>query len=150
MTSTPQRTPRQVMEAYLMEVVTNGRLDLIEELAQPDMVDEANQAFNGPPGRAGLVAHAKGFGRNISDLSVTVDQIVAGEDDVMAKWTFTGKLNGPWLGQTPTGKIFSCTAFSFFRLRDGLIDHYRVWLHANLDTPVVFDSANPQALLAKG
>lgn len=150
MTSTPQRTPRQVMETYLEEVVTNGRLELIEELAQPDMIDEANQAFNGPPGRAGLVAHAKGFRRNISGLSVTVNEIVAGDDAVMAKWTFTGKLTGPWLGQTPTGKEFSCTAFSFFRLRDGLIDHYRVWLYANLETPVVFDSANPQALLAKG
>ena len=33
MTSTPKRTPRQVMQTYLEEVVVNGRLELIEELA---------------------------------------------------------------------------------------------------------------------
>ncbi len=143
MATHPKRTPRELMEAYLTEVVINGRLELIDELAQPDMVDEANQAFNGPPGRAGLVAHAKGFRRNISDLKVSIDQLVAGEDDVMARWSFTGRLVGPWLGSTPTGEEVSCTAFSFFRIRDGLIDHYRVWLHAMLDEPVVFDSANP-------
>lgn len=148
MNTTPQRSPRQLMETYLQEVVVQGRLDLIEELAQPDMVDQANQAFNGPPGRAGLVAHAKGFRRNIDDLSVTIDQIVAGGEEVMAQWSFTGRLVGPWLGQAPTGEEISCTVFSFFRLRDGLIDHYRVWLHASLDRPVVFDSANPASLLA--
>jgi predicted ester cyclase len=96
------------------------------------------------------VAHAKGFRRNIDDLSVTIDQIVAGGEEVMAQWSFTGRLVGPWLGQTPTGDEISCTAFSFFRLRDGLIDHYRVWLHANLDRSVVFDSANPHLLQAQG
>jgi len=134
------------MEAYLTEVVVNGRLELIEELAHPDMVDEANQAFGGPPGREGLVAHARGFGRNISDLKVSIDQIVAGTDEVMAKWSFTGKLVGPWLGSTPTGKEISCTAFSFFTIRDGRISFYRVWLHAMLDEPVIFDSSSPNPL----
>lgn len=146
MAPSPVRTPRQLMETYLTEVVINGRLDLIEELALPDMVDEANAAFNGPPGREGLVAHARGFGRNISDLKVTIDQIVADTDQVMAKWSFTGKLVGPWLGRTPTGKEISCTAFSFFTVKDSRISFYRVWLHAMLDEPVVFDSSKPATL----
>ncbi|MDF1722745.1 MAG: ester cyclase [Minwuia sp.] len=149
MTTTPKRTPRQLMEAYLNEVVANGRLDLIEELALPDMVDEANQAFGGPPGREGLVAHARGFGRNISDLKITIEEIVADTDQVMAKWSFTGKLIGPWLGRTPTGDEMSCTAFSFFKVKDGRISFYRVWLHAMLDEPVVFDSSNPGSLVSK-
>jgi hypothetical protein len=39
-----------LMRTYLEEVVAKARLELIEELAYPDMVDEANQAFSGPPG----------------------------------------------------------------------------------------------------
>lgn len=148
MASSPQRTPRQLMETYLNEVVANGRLDLIGELALPDMVDEANAAFGGPPGRAGLVAHAKGFGRNVSDLKISIDEIVAGTDQVMAKWSFTGKLVGPWLGRTPTGEALSCTAFSFFTVKDSRISFYRVWLHAMLDEPVVFDSSNPGSLVS--
>jgi len=51
-------TPRALIETYLVDVAQHGRLELIEQLALVDMVDEANRAFGGPPGRAGLVAHA--------------------------------------------------------------------------------------------
>ncbi|WP_416896550.1 MAG: ester cyclase [Minwuia sp.] len=136
-------TPSQLMETYLTEVAQKGRLELIDELAQPDMVDEANQAFGGPPGRAGLIAHVVGFRRNIGDLEVTVDRIVAGEDEVMAKWSFRGRLVGPWLGRTPDGDEVSGDCFSFFDLKDGLISRYRVWFCAQFDEAVVFDSSNP-------
>ena len=131
------------METYLVEVAQHGRLELIERLALVDMVDEANQAFGGPPGRAGLVAHVKGFRRAIGDLRVTVDRIVAGTDEVMAWWSFTGQHVGPWLGQAPTGRAISGTVFSFFDLLEGRISRYRVWVHAGFENPVVFDSSHP-------
>jgi predicted ester cyclase len=107
------------------------------------MVDEANQAFGGPTGRDGLVAHVVGFRRNVGDLRLTIDRIVAGTDDVMAWWSFTGIHVGPRLGRTPTGQEISGTTFSFFDRVDGRISRYRVWLHAVLDEPVVFDSSRP-------
>lgn len=131
------------MEKYLLEVVANGRLDLIEDLALPDMVDEANQAFGGPAGRNGLVAHVVGFRRNVGQLRLDIGRIVAGADDVMAWWSFTGVHLGPWLGRAPTGEEISGTAFSFFDLVDDRISRYRVWLHAVLDEPIVFDSSRP-------
>ena len=91
--------PKQLMRTYLEEVVNNGQLDLIDELAHRDVVDEANQAFNGPPGRAGLVAHVKGFRRNIDALDITITRIVGDDTTVMSWWSFTGIHAGPWLGQ---------------------------------------------------
>lgn len=137
------RTPKEVMETYLQEVCVEGRLELIEALAQPDMVDEANQAFGGPPGREGLVAHVVGFRRNIGDPRISIERIVAGQNEVMAHWSFTGSHIGPWLGKTPTGQEISATVFSFFDLADGRIARYRVWLCAQFDEPVVFDSSRP-------
>lgn len=134
------------MRTYLVEVVGNGQLDLIDELANPDMVDEANQAFGGPPGRAGLVAHVFGFRRNVGDLKVTVERIVGGGDRVMGWWSFTGTHQGPWLNRPPTGKEISGSVFSFFDLADGRIDRYGVWMHAVLDQPVVFDTSRPELL----
>ena len=131
------------METYLTDVVVDGRLDIIEAIAQPDMVDEANQAFGGPPGRDGLVAHVVGFRRNIGNLRVSIDRIVANADEVMAWWSFTGSHDGPWLGRKPTGRQISGTVFSFFDLVDGRISRYRVWLCAQFDEPVVFDSSQP-------
>ena len=136
------------METYLNEVAANDRLDLIEELAHPDMVDEANQAFGGPPGREGLVQHVVGFRRAVDDLQIEIHRIVAGENDVMAQWSFRGVHFRPWLGRAPSQRPVSGIVFSFFDLRDGRISRYGLWLHALLDEPVLFDSANPRRAAA--
>lgn len=132
------RDPAQLMRIYLDEVVREGRLERIEEIAWEDMVDEANQAFGGPPGRAGLVAHVVGFRRNVTGLSLAINQIVAGRDAVMAWWSFEGVHSGPWLGRMPTGKAVSGTVFSFFDLRDGRVARYGLWLQASFPEAVTF------------
>ena len=136
-------SPTELMTTYLFEVVGSGRLELIEQLALPDMVDEANVAFGGPPGRDGLVAHVKGFRRAMDGLELSIDRIVAGDHEVMAWWSFSGTHVKPWLGRNPSGDQISGTVFSFFELVDGRISRYRLWLHAMLDEPVVFDSSRP-------
>ena len=128
------------MHTYLHEVVARAKLNLIDELAHEDMVDEANAAFGGPPGRAGLVAHARGFLKHVQDVEVLVQQIVGNEQQAMGWWSFEGKLAGPWLGRKPTGERFGAEVFSFFDLREGRIERYRLWLHAALTPPVIFDS----------
>lgn len=136
-------TPFALMQTYLDDVVAGGQLDRIEELAHDDMVDEANQAFGGPPGRAGLVAHVKGFRRNIPDAEVSIERIVAGDSEVMAWWRFSGTHSGPWLGREPTGRQISATVFSFFELDTGKVRRYRLWLCASFPELVVFDSTRP-------
>jgi len=54
------RAPAEIMETYLIEVGGKGRFDLIDEIAHPDMIDEANQAF-GAARRAILRCGARGF-----------------------------------------------------------------------------------------
>ncbi|MEM7541077.1 MAG: hypothetical protein AAF384_05760 [Pseudomonadota bacterium] len=62
----------------------------------------------------------------------------------MAWWSFHGIHAGPWFRDAATNEPIYGTVFSFFELQDALISHYRVWLHAALDPPVVFDSSNPK------
>ncbi len=133
-----------LMQTYLDEVVQNGRIELIEELAHADVIDEANLAFRGPPGRAGLIAHARGFNRNITKVKVTVKRIVGDQTSVMAWWSFTGIHAGPWLGRPQSDKPISGNVFSFFDLVDGKISRYSLYLHAAFDDPMVFDSTSPQ------
>ena len=129
-----------VMRSFIEDVVTNGQLHLIDELAHPDMVDEANQAFGGPPGRDGLVAHVIGFRKNISQPQIEIRAVVGSDSQVMAWWSFSGIHSGPWLGIKPTNEAFTAEVFSFFSLREGRIERYRLWLHAALNPPVTFDS----------
>ena len=135
---------KKLMEIYLIEVGQNGRLDLIETIAQPDMIDEANRAFGGPAGRDGLIAHVKTFRRQIGELKLEIKQIVGNENEVMAHWFFTGIHRGTWLGRKATGKDVSADVFSFFTLKEGMISYYRLWLHAMLDIPIIFDSSLPK------
>lgn len=134
----------QLMRTYLERVVAAGEVELIDDIAHEDMVDEANAFFGGPAGRAGLVAHVKGFHRCIADAAVTIDRIVGNEDSVMAWWSFAGRHVGPWLGVPPTGDPIEATVFSFLDLDDGLVSRYRLWLHAGFAEPVVFDSSRPE------
>lgn len=133
----------ELMRTYLERVVAGSEIALIDDLAHEDMVDEANQFFGGPPGRAGLVAHVVGFHRCIGDLAVSVERIVGNADAVMGWWSFAGRHVGPWLGLPPTGEPITATVFSFFELDDGRIRRYRVWLCGDFDPQVVFDSSRP-------
>ncbi len=129
-----------LMETFLVQVVGQGRLELIDELAHPDMIDEANQVFGGPPGRAGLVAHVKGFRRNIADAEIAIQKIVGNDNEVMAWWSFEGTHVGPWLNQPATGKTIRATIFSFFTLQASQITRYQLCLNAEFEPPIYFDS----------
>ena len=135
-----ERTPSELIRTYLIEVVRDGHIDLIDELALPDMVDEANLAYGGPPGRAGLRQHVIGFRRHITELELSIERVVADDQQVMAWWSFHGRHTGPWLGKAPTGEPIDGTVFSFFDLARSRIARYGVWLHAGFEPPVVFDS----------
>ena len=137
------KTPEQVVQTYLMEAGLKGNLSVLEEIAQPDMVDEANQIFGGPEGREGLVQHVVGFRRAVANVDIQIKRIVAGDSDVMAWWSFSGIHARPWMGREPSGKSISGNVFSFFDLKDGKISRYRLWLNAELaDESVSFDSTS--------
>ena len=124
-----------------MEAGLKGDLSVLEDIAQPDMVDEANLVFGGPAGREGLVQHVVGFRRAVADLEIKIKRIVPGDNEIMAWWSFGGTHVRPWLGREPSGKPISGNVFSFFDLRDGKISRYRLWLNAELaDESVSFDS----------
>ena len=141
----PALDPEELMRRYLEQVVSAGRLELIEDMALPDMVDEANQAFGGPPGRAGLVAHVRGFRRHLEALRIEVHRIVADRQAVMAWWSFTGIHAGPWLGRPPCGGPIRGDVFSFFDLADGRISRYRLFLAAEFPERVILDTSRPGA-----
>ena len=135
----------ELMRTYLEQVARAGRLDLIETIAHADMVDEANLAFGGPPGRDGLIAHVRGFRKHVSNCTITIHEIVGSDAEVMAWWSFTGTHTGPWLGVPATDEVIHGDVFSFFALRDGLIQRYRLWLHSTLASGVTFDSSRGRA-----
>ena len=131
-----------LMRTSLYDVAIGERLELIDEIAALDMVDEANTVFGGPEGRAGLVAHVRGFRKHIQDCQIEVHRIVGASDEVMAWWGFEGLHIGPWLGKKATHQAVKGTVFSHFEVRDGLIERYRLYLNAEFtDAVAIFDTS---------
>ena len=112
----------EVMRRYLTEVVAQGKLELIDELAAEDMVDHTQST----PGRAGLVQHVTGFRSRNPDVTVEVERIIADENEVVGIWTWRATPVGEMYGVRSRGKPISVKVASVFRLRDGLLVDYEV------------------------
>lgn len=117
-----QQRSEEVMRRYLTEVVALGKLELIDELATEDMVDHTQSI----PGRAGLVAHVKSFRERNRDVELTVERIVASENEVVGIWTWRATHSTDMYGVPPLGGKLEVRVASIFRLRDGMLIDYEV------------------------
>jgi steroid delta-isomerase-like uncharacterized protein len=116
---------KTIARRYFEEVLSEGNLALLDELAADDMVDHAGSAAGWLPGRAGFKQHVTLFRTAFPDLRVTVDDMVAEGDTVVAFWTVSGTHNGEWWGVPATGKHLTITAVSTIRIENGQIAEYR-------------------------
>lgn len=71
------------------------------------------------------------------DWAMTVDEMIAEDDRVMVRWTFTGTQRGEYFGLPPTDRPVKYSGINIFRILDGRIaeiaDIYdRLWLWQQL------------------
>jgi len=59
--------------------------------------------------------------KNVPDLNQTIEDIVAEGDKVVVRFTISGTHNGEFMGIAPTGKKFTQTSTSIFRIAGGKI-----------------------------
>lgn len=103
------------MRRYLEEVVGDGKLELIPELAAEDMEDHSSDI----PGRAGLEAHVTRFRQCIPDVEMTVLRVIASFDDVVGVWRWRGTHSAELFGVPATGRALDVTIASIFKMRQG-------------------------------
>ena len=121
-----QERCEEIMRRYLTEVVAQGKLELLPELAAEDMEDHTNDT----PGRAGLMQHVTGFRSAIPDLELELERIIASDDGVVGLWTWTGTPAREFFGVPPTGVKVSCKVASVFQIKDGMLADYVVFADA--------------------
>jgi predicted ester cyclase len=70
-----------------------------------------------------------GFHQSLSDMYLTVRELIAEGDRVAARWTAGGRHTGPLYGPggaiPPTGKDIAMEGMSILRVRDGRITEER-------------------------
>ncbi len=118
----------EVMRRYLTEVVGQGNLALLDEIAAPDMIDHTAVAAGWGTGRPGLVRHVAYFRQALPDLTVTVERLIASAEEVVGIWRVSGTHRGALFGYPATGRRLEWSNASIFRVTGGKITDYSgVW-----------------------
>lgn len=123
----------EVMRRYLSEVVMEGKLKVIREIAAEDMWDHTQPE----PGREGLEKHVSGFLEMVPDVEIVISDIVADEDKVVGIWTWRGTPVMEFMG-IPLGREVECKVGSLFKLRDGLLVDYSLIVAATTTSAPIY------------
>jgi steroid delta-isomerase-like uncharacterized protein len=117
---------------YFTEVLGAGKLDLIDELFAGDCVVRGPHIAQPIQGTAALKHAVTGFRTRYADMAVTIDDVVAGEDHVVARWTLHGAYEGGPLSDFPELRpgTFTVPVVGLFRLGAGKVTDY--WDHPDL------------------
>ena len=103
---------------FFDQAYNNDRPEVIDELFADDYVDHS-----APPGQAPGAAGTRQvydmYRTAFPDLRVEIHDLVAEDDLVVVRATFTGTSRGPLMGAPPTGKPVQIASMVIVRLRDG-------------------------------
>ena len=116
---------KQTVRRLYEEVLNEGRLELIDEIAVPDHLEhnpfpQQSQGAEGLKQRASMV-------RAAFNPRFTLEHVIEEGDKVAIMWSNHGSHVGEWFGFAPTGKNVAAHGVDVFLLRNGrLAEHWDV------------------------
>src|SRR5467141_99259 len=93
---------KQLLRRYYEEVLTKGRLDVLEAIAQPDYIEHNPFPGHGQ-GLEGLRQRVNTLRTGLKQ-QFTLEHLIAEGDKVAGLWTTRGTKVGEFLGLQPTCK----------------------------------------------
>jgi steroid delta-isomerase-like uncharacterized protein len=118
---------KMLLRRFYEEIFDQGNLSAAEELVAPTFVDHVPQPLPGQPtsGSHAVTWLATQFRMAIPDVQVTVDELLASGDKVLARVTWNGTHTGSFMGIDPTGKHFKVKGIDLVRIDDGkIVEHW--------------------------
>jgi steroid delta-isomerase-like uncharacterized protein len=104
----------------LYEAINQRTFDIFDEVLAPNYVHRSSPEYQF--NRQQLKEFTINFGLAVfPDLHVTLDELIAEDDKVMARWTQRGTHRGPFLDIPPTGKQISYSGINIFQIANGQI-----------------------------
>ena len=102
------------------EAVNSGQLEKLRDVFHPDVVDHDPAPDQGK-GAEGFIRFFTGLRTAFPDLMVSVDHLVADDDNIAMAYTIAGTQNGPLGPIPPTGKKVKARGLQIARFQDGKI-----------------------------
>jgi steroid delta-isomerase-like uncharacterized protein len=100
------------------ELLSRGNLESLGEVVAQNYVMR-NAPMPGLEGLEGLKALYRGFRTSFSDFQITVEDMVAEGDKVVARVTMSGTHTGAFMGIPPTGKSVAISGIDIMRYVEG-------------------------------
>jgi steroid delta-isomerase-like uncharacterized protein len=100
------------------EAVNTGKFELFKEAVSAENVDH-DPAAGQVQGPEGYRTFFSGLRNAFSDLSVTLDTMVADDDSIAFAYTLTGTQDGPLDGLAPTGRKVKIRGLQISKFKDG-------------------------------
>jgi steroid delta-isomerase-like uncharacterized protein len=111
---------------YFIEVMNQGKLEVVEEIASPDFQLHIPTLPEPMRGREGLKQFAMRVRHGLPDVHFTIERHIVDGDQVAVRWTLTGTHLGEFLGIPPTGRPVTDVGSDLFRIAKGQIVEIRI------------------------
>jgi steroid delta-isomerase-like uncharacterized protein len=121
----PTEANKRLVRRFVDEVFVEGREDSVDELLAPDFVGHTWGPQ--PADRDFLKAAIARVNAGLSDVSMTVEDIVAEDDRVALRLRSRARQTGELMGMPATGRSYEIEEMHLFRVTDGRIaEHWHV------------------------
>jgi len=102
------------------KAVNSGNLEVLTEVVAPGVVDNDPAPDQGP-GPEGFINLFETMREAFPDLNVTVDKMVADDDNVAIAYTITGTHKGDFMGVPATNRQVSARGVQIAKFENGQI-----------------------------
>ena len=114
----------EIARRWSEEVLGLGRVDVYDELVQPDAVDHSALPTQ-RPGIDGFKDRARMLHAAFGGPTVTVDELLVDGDRMAWRWTMAGTHSAPLLGIAATQRTIKMTGINIEHVRDGkVVEHW--------------------------
>src|SRR5437763_1055422 len=102
----------ELVRGYADRFWNQGESGYADEAFSPDAVYHDPMVPGLPPGPDGARQRKAAYESGLSDHHVVVHDLLTTDDRAAARWTYTGRFSGEFMGQAPTGETITrgCTS----------------------------------------
>ena len=122
--ASPLDANKALLRRMVDEVLNRKNLDVIPELVADNYIDR-NAAAGQPQGIQAFIQARTNRNTAFPDWHVTLEDVIAEDNKVVARATGRGTHQGPFMGIAATGKSVATTWTVIYRIADGkLAEHW--------------------------
>jgi len=112
---------KTIVRRFYSEVMSQGNVDLLDEIMVPDFKDHGETLFGSPQGRDMIKQGIIGARRILSGLTVQLHDVIADGELVGVRGTMRCIQQGEFLSVAPSGNELTWNGLALFRVVNGKI-----------------------------